>query len=97
MELPEAHHQPQRDQATISESAIENFTDTLKKYEKEFNRFVGIYEAQIKKSMESSMISELAHESEGESQPHSEDQTERLQAMLSQHHDTIKHLESLLE
>lgn len=43
------------------------------------------------------MISEMAHESEGESQIHPDDQLDNLQAMLTQHHDTIKHLESLVE
>lgn len=43
------------------------------------------------------MISELVHESEGESQIHPDDQLENLQTILNQHHDTIKHLESLLE
>jgi hypothetical protein len=47
--------------------------------------------------MESSMISEMVHESEGESQLHADDQIDNLQAMLNQHHDTIKHLESLVE
>jgi hypothetical protein len=47
--------------------------------------------------MDGSMISEMGHESEGESQLHPDDQLENLQTMLSQHHDTIKHLESLLE
>lgn len=50
--VPEvAHHQS--DQSVISESAIENFTDILKKYEREFNKYVAIYETQIKKTLES--------------------------------------------
>ncbi len=43
------------------------------------------------------MISEMAHESEGESQMPPDDHLESLQTMLGQHHETIKHLESLLE
>lgn len=43
------------------------------------------------------MISEVGHESEGESQPNSEDPVDKLQNLLNQHSDTIKHLENLLQ
>ena len=43
------------------------------------------------------MISEIVHQSEGDSQVHPDDQLENLQTMLTQHHDTIKHLENLLK
>jgi hypothetical protein len=44
---PEVHHEivyQQNDHSVINESAIESFTDILKKYEKEFNKYVTIYE-----------------------------------------------------
>jgi hypothetical protein len=43
------------------------------------------------------MISEHGHESDGESQQHSEDPVDKMQVLLNQHIDTIKNLENVLQ
>jgi hypothetical protein len=87
----------QHDHNAISESAIENFTDILKKYEREFNKYVTIYENQIKKSLDNAMVNEQAEVTEQNQHIYSGEHIEQLENLINQHFDTIKHLESLLE